>query len=103
MGKEVTIDQSKVVQMAANPGLVELLPPLRTLLTRSPARKPCKCGSKAQTIYTYSDKDAALRELAAVLSADAGLRAEIKRRLGADTLRIKYKKLGESMMVVKKL
>jgi hypothetical protein len=102
MAREVTIDQSKLSQLLNNAGMVAMLSPLEQLSKKKHTVKKSCCGTKT-TGPTYAEKDAALRDLVNLLSNNAELRQEVKKRLNADVLKIKYKMVTQPKTATKKL
>lgn len=81
-----------------------MLPPLQELASKKTVvqKKSC-CGGSRTTGPSEADRDAALRAMANLLLSDPELKAAVKSKLGADLLRIRYKKIGSQMTVEAKI
>ncbi len=100
MATEVTIDKARITQLANNAGWVQLLPLLGRVANKVTG-KSC-CGRQSVSRPTKVALDDALRDLTNLLSNDRGLVAQVKAKLGATSLRVKYTMAGKTMESVKK-
>jgi hypothetical protein len=101
MASEVTIDTVRVMQMAKDAVLVQILPPLLKLKETKSGCRPC--GAKKASGPTYQQRNDVLRDISNMLSGNRDLRDQVKLRLGATTIRVKYKSATKPLMVVTKL
>ena len=108
MAREVRIDKFRIIQLMTNQPLVQLLPPLQDLAakknsTTTEKKRCCGGGVKQTTGPSETDRDNALRAIAALLAENPDLKMQVKSRLGADILKLRYKKIGSNVIIEAKL
>lgn len=107
MAREVRIDKFRIMQLLTNQPLVQLLPPLQDLVAKkntvTTQKKSCCGGSRKVTGPSEADRDDALRAIAGLLGSNPELKAQVKARLAADVLKLRYKKIGSNVIIEAKL
>ena len=107
MAREIRIDKFRIMQMLTNQPLVQLLPPLQDLIAKkntvTTQKRSCCGGAKKITGPSETDRDDALRAIGSLLSGNPELKAQVKARLGADIIKLRYKKLGSNVLIEMKL
>lgn len=101
---EVTLENHRLNSMLRDPVFRRLLPCLDTLVQAAqaqPSQPTCgSCGGGASLSVPHSTYDQTRRCIASLLDGSAELRQQLKQKLGATGLRLKY--AGTNKIIVKK-